>query len=312
MSYCSPAKAPESRWMVRAEDGVASPLAESNILETDEIGRLKFLEISYDDAVLIGQLPHDVAARLYIPSKDGRSWDLSPIGTEILGMDARAKQAVEERRPEGREALEERKARLSELAKDDPHPLPYALVQLCLNPKSSDPRVVKRNQEKVVKDADKGELRLSYEYGKPFVRIMDLVHYLAEDEHKHNPMCDFLWRYAYRQIVAEKWRPEYESALQAKAGAQAEERTPTESTPAPKKKRGRPRLSDDERDLARKIAKAHRDGVSFDNCVERFHDPLTEIMRKKWNKGPRDKFTTEQLTTEVKRLWESARKWKSN
>jgi len=203
-----------TRWMVRVKDGATFMFDGDSFTKKDEKGRPQFLEITCDLATLIGQLPRDIGPTLFDESEDGKGWVLTAFGWDFLSRDARAGEAFEQGQPEAVEVLEERKAWLSVLMQDDPHPLAYALAQLCFKPNSADPRyarsqgaVAQRNREKVEADAGKGKPRL-FESGNPHVRIMDLVRYLAEDEQRHYPVCDFLWRHAYRQIVAEGWKPE--------------------------------------------------------------------------------------------------------
>ena len=199
-----------SKWMVRCEDG-----RESQFLE-HAFNNERHLEISYYDAVLIGQLPNEIKGHLYVRNEAGKGWRLSPTGEEILGMDDRARQAFETETPESKEVIQERKRRLTELAKDDPIPLAYALRQLCMKPNSCDPRFANclnldrsldLDRERVEKEAGEGKLHLFSERGGYSVRIMDLVHYLAERHPKHYPMREFRWTYAYRRIIAEGWQP---------------------------------------------------------------------------------------------------------
>jgi len=319
MTDRSPTNVRNSRLMVRVEDGSISGLNKHVLEERGPNGRPKFIEIREGDEALMLQLPANAVRGMYTPSEDGKRWRFSLTGEKILGMEASARQAFEEGQPESREVLEERKESLRALVEDGPLPLAYAFDQLCFNPKSGDPRytgrpdyarVVERNKEKVLEDAKMGKLRLDYQTSEPNVRAMDFVRYLAVEELRRDLVCDFLWRHAYRQIVAERWRPEYESVPQAKAEAQAEERMPADSTRAPKGKGGRRPLSNEERELALKIVALHKDSVTFDDCVERLQGPLTEMLRKKWKRGLDATFDNVQLKTDVKRLWDTGRKWK--
>lgn len=287
-----------NEWMVRCVDGTALPLLKS------EFDSRRHLTIPYDDAVLIGQLPSEVKRRLCVRNETGQGWVLSPTGKEILSMDNQARQVFETRAPESKEILEERKARLTELAKGDPNPLAFALRELCFRPDSWDPRfrgqqnleyLMGNDRERVERDAREGRLRVRYESGIPIVLIMDLVRYLADIPPKLYPRRDFHWTHAYRRIIEEKWQPG-DRTSEKKASA----------------KGGRPALPGKERALAAEIVKVHRkDGLSFDACVERFHLRLESILREKWKRGPGHIFEHEELKEFVKRLWDTGRKRKS-
>ncbi len=76
-------------------------------------------------------------------------------------------------------------------------------------------------------------------------------------------------------------------------------------------KRGRPRLSKPETQLACEILIAHRNnGVSFDDCLSRYENRLEDILRRKWQRGPKHVFDRSVLKDQLRRLYDTARKWK--
>jgi len=77
-----------------------------------------------------------------------------------------------------------------------------------------------------------------------------------------------------------------------------------------KKGPGRPPLKGVERSLALAIKEAHAQGVSFDDCVTRFRNRLTAILRKKRQTNPRHSFDDAELKEDVRRLHDDARHWK--
>lgn len=205
---------PESRWMVRAEDGAGMQYNEYSIREIDSEGYPRFIERPYDEVAVLAQLPHNVAKWIYVRCSDTRKWIVSPLGIRVFGMDSAAREAFRNRTSESMEILEERKQTLQKLVQNEPVSLVDALRELCFRPNSDDPRYstniehwLNLNQECVLNAAKRGELLISTQFTAPTVRIMDLVRYLADDKQKHNPVCDYFWRYAYRQIIKDGWMP---------------------------------------------------------------------------------------------------------